>query len=485
MQKFKKALIVFVLILSIACLLVACGDENVDNEGDQNLTDNVVDTPGDTSNDTNSDTNTEDNNTNNNGGDASSVIKPPVMNSNLFVFEPIAGTKTCVLKNASLVNSLVEIPASSNNLTVVGIAPNAFRTSIMVKEVTIPDSVEEIGDFAFSGCVNLEKVNFSQSSQLKRIGENAFFNCDKLHTVTLPTELNEVGDKAFSGCIDLINLTFPEALTKVGAEAFHAGWFDAIDQTGIVYVGKVAYAYINLEEERVPQDITLSSDTIAIASKAFYGNPWVKSVTIPKSVNYVGALALNNASALETITVDTENTTYSSDGNALIERASATLLSSTPTTEVPAYVEVIGEEAYAYSSATFISIPNSVTRIMKGAFKYSSVTEVNIPFNVTVIEEDTFLNCISLRTITIHSKITDIKEASFNFTNSLATVIIENQAIYDKLDTPYAFSGLIAHAETVYVKEGIEGQADQLIVGYDSVTTDKVGYKKFVKKENN
>ena len=152
---------------------------------------------------------------------------------------------------------------------------------------------------------------------------------------------------------------------------------------------------------------------------------------------------------------------------------------------MPAYVEVIGEEAYAYSSATSISLPDSVTRIMKGAFKYSSVTEVNIPFNVTVIEEDTFLNCISLRTITIHSKITDIKEASFNFTNSLATIIIENQAIYDKLDTPYAFSGLISCAETVYVKEGIEGQADQLIVGYDPVTTDKVGYKKFVKKKNN
>ena len=474
MKNFRKALIVVLLLLSMVCLLMACNDGTDSQNGvnDQNTNTDLPSNENDGGNDTPE------------GGDDGAVIKPGIGSNNIFVFEPIANTKTCYLKSVSIFNSKVEIPSTNNGLTVVRIAPQVFYRNSVVEEITIPDTVEEIGERAFSLCVNLKKVNISPSSQLKKIGDRAFFQCELLHTFNLPTELEEVGEEAFSGCLDLINLNFPQSLVKVGAYAFHSGWLDTVTDLGVVYVAGVAYTYNYSPSDLTPKEVTLNDGTVAIAGKAFYDIDLVSSISIPHSVEYIGALALNNSKALTTISVSEDNDVYSSEGNALIEKATATLLATTPTTIVPAYVETIGEEAYAYlDGITTVTLPDSVTAIMVGAFKGSGVVNVNIPSGVTVIEEDTFLSCESLSSITIHSKIIQIKPASFNYCLSLEEVIIESETIYDILDTPYTCSGLIARANVVYVKEGLVGQADELAVSFMKLTdSDKTGYTKYVRE---
>lgn len=475
MKKLYKSLIVVLIVLCITCLLFACTPttDEQNNDNNQNTTDNI-DNP--------TDDNGDDNNSSTTPG-TTPELKPSLGNNNVFVFEPIVDTKTCYLKAVSIVNPVVEIPATNNGLTVVKIAPQVFYSNEMVREVSIPDTIVEIGERAFSLCVNLEKVNISASSQLKKIGARAFFSTERLHTINLPSELLEVGDEAFSGCIDLLNLTFPNSLVKVGANAFHAGWFHSITENKVLYVGKVAYAYIPESDNPTIKDITLNDDTISIASKAFYDNDYISSISIPASVSYIGALALNNSGALNTISVDNANEVYSSEGNALIEKDSATLIATTPSTIVPAYVETIGEEAFAYlEGITNITLPDSVKVIGKGAFKGSKVVNVNIPHQVTTIEEDTFLSCDMLESITIHANISTIKSASFNYCTALKVVVVESETIYDILDTPFACSGLIARADVVYVLEGLEGQADQLFTGFNPTTSDRSGYTKYVKE---
>ena len=56
--------------------------------------------------------------------------------------------------------------------------------SCFIKSITIPSSVEIIGDFAFYYCLNLNKVTLN--SGLKSINRSAFYMCGTLDEIFIP-----------------------------------------------------------------------------------------------------------------------------------------------------------------------------------------------------------------------------------------------------------------------------------------------------------
>jgi hypothetical protein len=73
-------------------------------------------------------------------------------------------------------------------------------------KVTIPNSVEEIGDRCFYQCYSLREVVFGAESMLRRIADNAFYGCD----------LTPV---AFPSTAYVVNSTDPMARAKWNSEA--------------------------------------------------------------------------------------------------------------------------------------------------------------------------------------------------------------------------------------------------------------------------
>lgn len=63
------------------------------------------------------------------------------------------------------------------------IASTAFRGS-RVKEVVLPDSVEEIEPHAFFNCQNLQRIVFGKN--IKTIEDNSFVNCPNIHEIAFP-----------------------------------------------------------------------------------------------------------------------------------------------------------------------------------------------------------------------------------------------------------------------------------------------------------
>ena len=90
-------------------------------------------------------------------------------------------------------DSEVTVPAEINGKPVVSIGENAFSAEIegqrywrikethaLLKKVTLPDTVREIGVGAFRGCGCLEELSFNEKT-LKRIyARTAFWGCDSL-----------------------------------------------------------------------------------------------------------------------------------------------------------------------------------------------------------------------------------------------------------------------------------------------------------------
>lgn len=116
--------------------------------------------------------------------------------------------------------------------------------------------------------------------------------------------------------------------------------------------------------------------------------------------------------------------------------------------EIPNSVKKIGKDAFCKCHINTIVIPDSVTEIGSGAFFDTWLASVKIPNKVTVIEEDTFLNCTSLRSINIPYGVKEIKKRAFYNCERLAAVTIPDSIT--KIER-HAFSNS-EYLETVILK---------------------------------
>lgn len=107
----------------------------------------------------------------------------------------------------------VEIPN-----TIIEIGEYAFNGCTGLKSVIIPDSVTKIGYYAFNGCVGLTNVTFSKN--ISMIDNYAFEDCSGLTKIVLPDSLTTLGDGVFRGCSGLKEITLSENLTKINASTF-------------------------------------------------------------------------------------------------------------------------------------------------------------------------------------------------------------------------------------------------------------------------
>ncbi len=88
-----------------------------------------------------------------------------------------------------------------------------------LRRVFLPDSIETIGAYAFSGCSALERIHLP--AKLTEISQRMFDGCGSLEQLTLPAGLRSIGDYAFYGCGKLKRLHLPEGVQQIGKYAFY------------------------------------------------------------------------------------------------------------------------------------------------------------------------------------------------------------------------------------------------------------------------
>lgn len=88
------------------------------------------------------------------------------------------------------------------------IADNCFEFQGGLRNVKIPASVINIGNYAFNNCRSLISVTFDENSLLESIGLSAFNSCSSLASVNIPYGVAGIGDHAFWGCSLLESVIF-------------------------------------------------------------------------------------------------------------------------------------------------------------------------------------------------------------------------------------------------------------------------------------
>ncbi|MBE7052625.1 MAG: hypothetical protein E7395_08715, partial [Ruminococcaceae bacterium] len=113
----------------------------------------------------------------------------------------------------------------------------------IVKELTIPDSVATIGDYAFCGCKSLAFVTIPDT--VTAVGRGAFCGCKSLASVTIPDSVTTIGDYAFCESTSLASVTIPDSVTTIGDYAFcgckSLGSVTIPDS--VTSIGELAFAY--------------------------------------------------------------------------------------------------------------------------------------------------------------------------------------------------------------------------------------------------
>ncbi|MBO5777105.1 MAG: leucine-rich repeat domain-containing protein, partial [Clostridia bacterium] len=250
------------------------------------------------------------------------------------------------------------------------------------------------------------------------MGSFAFADCNRLTSVIIPDSVTIIYDYTFDNCDGLTSIIIPDSVTIIREFAFR-------------YCDNLT-------------SVTIGSGVTTIVDNAFYQCFGLTSIIVdednPKYKSIDGNL-------------------YSKDGRELIQYAIGKL---NTTFEIPAGVEIVGYDAFAFcDNLTSIIIPDSVTTISMYAFAHcDSLTSIivdednpnyksidgnlyskdgktliqyaigksdatfDIPAGVTTIGEDAFSNCDSLTSIIIPESVTSVGEFAFRYCDSLTSIII-------------------------------------------------------------
>ncbi|MCR4888662.1 MAG: leucine-rich repeat protein [Ruminococcus sp.] len=151
-----------------------------------------------------------------------------------------------------------EIPETIEGLPVTVIGMYAFEIQSL-ESITIPDTVTEIGNWAFA-------MN------------------SKLKSVTIPDSVEKIGIRAFEMCSSLEEVNFPDHLVEISSNAFsETPWLEAQRKKSplVIVNGDL------IDAQTAEGDVVIPSEVKYLSPSAFARNSKLTSVVIPASIDKV------------------------------------------------------------------------------------------------------------------------------------------------------------------------------------------------------
>lgn len=240
-----------------------------------------------------------------------------------------------------------------------------------IKSIRIPNCVTTIGEGAFAG-TGIENVTISET--VANVGRRAFLNCTALkgvHWKAISVADGLTYDTFFQNCTGITTFVIANGVTRVPAYLLWNTTCPGIKELNIpetvTYIGAGAFAGIGIESITIPKSVTNVGARVFVncaSLKTVYWNPeaissvgsfydpifsncpalsqlvfdeavtivpeyiargckGLTSVTIPANVTTIGGNAFADCSSLETLILDADRVVTLSNSNALNNTAIA------------------------------------------------------------------------------------------------------------------------------------------------------------------
>lgn len=360
-----------------------------------------------------------------------------------------------------------------------------FNSSVV--SITVPQTVESVGEKAFSGCTKLvyhnipaikeigeyafkdaavttldlsrtEKIGFcafygsnitaADLSNVDSIPDKAFVQCRALSDLKLSDKLYYVGGNAFGGCNSLGSIVLPESLEYIGVYAFVGSGLKNI-------------------ESHLPATCEIEKD-------AFAGTPWYETNAKENEILYLGNAAIKyyyqdnpvvaEKWVLREGTENIANEMVTDRYRDYFANLKTIVLPSTikrigkkfcpeyvEKCDLPDGIEIIGSEAFQSTKLKSVTVPASVRQIGYSAFANNS-SLISVVYNASgewgkdynyAKNIGLFEFCTGLEKVTIGKDVKFFPESMFAGCSALVKLNFEANSALESIGD-YAFSGCTA-----------------------------------------
>lgn len=284
------------------------------------------------------------------------------------------------LKSINLPKSLCTLKGSY-----VSFYPNQsygynFASCPNLTEITIPESLTQLGYRAFFNCTKLAKVNWNAvTNETQHYHYELFFGTN-VKTVNFGPEVKRVPEYLFYDINNLTEINTCGTIEAVGPEAFYnTAWLNSHITSGCVYIDHVLYTYIgnpiSAFEINVPEGIT------GITDGAFRNQKYLVKVSIPESLRSIGAGAFKGCTSLGSVQWNAIDCETGGEGSSIFS-------------ECAIYEFLFGPKVQ-YIRAALLSGCNQLT-------------EVELPASLLDVGPESFSNCTGLKSLKIPDSVTSI-----------------------------------------------------------------------------
>lgn len=270
----------------------------------------------------------------------------------------------------------VTFPDEIDGQPLVSLARCAFVTNPYLTEVTVPDTVREIGFGAFEGCLNLRSINLPTS--LVKLGFRAFARCENLEEAIIPQGITELEEGVYNGCAALHTLKLPVGLKVIARNACLGcnALTEIVVPEGVERIGVQAFSGCGSLAV-----LTLPASVIEIGSDAIQGCGLLEDIRVPEIYQpHVRDLRVGYGLMLQDGAPIVGSFTYMKlRGQAILEDYEGPSHSLT----IPAQIE--GYPVGGISHMLFMNLPSLETISLPGHLR--GVEDI-VPFGVKIIYRD-------------------------------------------------------------------------------------------------
>lgn len=250
---------------------------------------------------------------------------------------------------------------------------NSFVRCQSLKEVSLPDSLQEINNYVFFECKSLESIEIPKNVEL--LGTGIFSRCDALTEIKVDED-NPVFDSR-DNCNAIImtegnflrlgckNTVIPNSVTSIGAAAFSecTGLISIELHDGIIEIYDSVFSKCeNLET------VVMSDNLQKLGLSAFEGCTKLKNITLPKKLRTVDGFAFMGCTNLESIVLP--------DKVTMIQQSAFNGCTKLSDVDFSEQLEFIGPMAFnKCTSLKEVSLPSTIERILPHAFNECTALE--------------------------------------------------------------------------------------------------------------
>ena len=349
-----------------------------------------------------------------------------------------------------------------------GIIEKKTNTLISVCSSTIiPKSVSGIGDYVFSGRLDLQSIIIPDN--IRRIGKHTFWGCSNVKSVFISKNVNSIGEGAFAYCTDL-------ALIEVDKQN---EVYDSCNSCNAIIESYSNTLVAGCYNTKIAKRIT------RIWKGAFLGCKRLTTISIPKNVSVIDEEAFCGCENLETVELQI--------GLIKIKESAFRGCRKLNELKFPNTLSYIGDDAFTGCSFKDLIYPHSLNYIGDWAFYHCDLERVFLPNNITHVGHDAFSQCLQLRYISLSSSLYKIEANTFSCCKNITFLkipegikVIDDYAFYDcdqliSISLPESLTDIREKAfygcnriERIFVPKGTKCKFIKLLPNMESILFEKI-----------